>query len=66
MRVLVNGVRLYFDVEGAGLVPDGAAMSPTHTRRAGKLYRYYISQTALKQRGGRKLHRSFAQRARSG
>jgi hypothetical protein len=27
-------------------------MSPTHTRRSGKLYRYYISQTALKQRGG--------------
>jgi site-specific DNA recombinase len=27
--------------------PDGAAMSPTHTRRSGKLYRYYISQTAL-------------------
>jgi pimeloyl-ACP methyl ester carboxylesterase len=26
MRVLVNGARLYFDVEGAGLVPDGAAM----------------------------------------
>ena len=26
MRVLVNGVRLYFDVEGAGLVPDGPAM----------------------------------------
>jgi proline iminopeptidase len=26
MRVLVNGVSLYFDVEGAGLVPDGAAM----------------------------------------
>ena len=32
--------------------PDGGAMSPTHTRRAGKLYSYYISQTALKQRGG--------------
>jgi DNA invertase Pin-like site-specific DNA recombinase len=31
--------------------PDGAAMSPTHTRKAGKLYRYYISQTAMK-RGG--------------
>jgi DNA invertase Pin-like site-specific DNA recombinase len=31
--------------------PDGAAMSPTHTRRSGKLYRYYISQTAMK-RGG--------------
>jgi proline iminopeptidase len=26
MRVAVNGVHLYFDVEGAGLVPDGAAM----------------------------------------
>jgi site-specific DNA recombinase len=28
--------------------PDGAAMSPTHTRKAGKLYRYYTSQTAMK------------------
>lgn len=28
--------------------PDGAAMSPTHTRKAGRLYRYYTSQTALK------------------
>ena len=26
MQVRVNGVRLYFDVEGAGLVPDGPAM----------------------------------------
>ncbi|MBR0931252.1 recombinase family protein, partial [Bradyrhizobium diazoefficiens] len=34
-----------------GLVfgPDGAAMSPTHTRKSGRLYSYYISQTALKQ-----------------
>ena len=33
-----------------GLVfgPDGAAFSPTHTRKLGKLYRYYISQTVLK------------------
>jgi site-specific DNA recombinase len=31
--------------------PDGAAMSPTHTRKSGRLYRYYISQTAMK-RGG--------------
>jgi site-specific DNA recombinase len=31
--------------------PDGAAMSPTHTRRSGKRYRYYMSQTAMK-RGG--------------
>jgi pimeloyl-ACP methyl ester carboxylesterase len=26
MRVLVNGVRLFFDVEGANLVPDGPSM----------------------------------------
>jgi DNA invertase Pin-like site-specific DNA recombinase len=27
---------------------DGLAMSPTHTRRRGRLYRYYVSQAALK------------------
>jgi DNA invertase Pin-like site-specific DNA recombinase len=27
---------------------DGRAMSPTHTRRRGRLYRYYVSQTLLK------------------
>ena len=26
MRIAVNGIELYFDVEGAGLVPDGAVM----------------------------------------
>jgi hypothetical protein len=26
MRVTVNGVRLFFDVEGARLVPDGPSM----------------------------------------
>jgi proline iminopeptidase len=26
MHVLVNGVRLFFDVEGASLAPDGARM----------------------------------------
>lgn len=30
---------------------DDAAMSPTHTRKSGRLYRYYTSQTAMK-RGG--------------
>src|SRR5689334_20624434 len=39
-------------LKGLLFTPDGAAMSPTHTRREGKLYSYYISQTALKQRGG--------------
>ena len=27
---------------------DGRAMSPTHTRRRGRLYRYYVSQSVLK------------------
>ena len=33
-----------------GLIFDatGSAMSPTHTRRRGKLYRYYVSQSVLK------------------
>ncbi|MDA9424016.1 recombinase family protein [Bradyrhizobium sp. CCBAU 53380] len=33
-----------------GLIFDsaGAAMSPTHTRRRGKLYRYYVSQQTIK------------------
>ena len=31
---------------------DGRAMSPTHTRRHGKLYRYYVSQSVLKGDGG--------------
>jgi hypothetical protein len=29
--------------------PTGTAMSPTHTRKRGRLYRYYVSQTILKQ-----------------
>ena len=40
--------------------PDGAAFSPTHTRKAcsgqrsggGRLYRYYVSQTVLKHGAG--------------
>src|SRR6202162_1306518 len=27
---------------------EGRAMSPTHTRRRGRLYRYYVSQSVLK------------------
>src|SRR5258708_32392617 len=27
--------------------PDGAARSPTHTRKRGRLYRYYISQSVI-------------------
>jgi site-specific DNA recombinase len=29
--------------------PAGAAMSPSHTRKNGRLYRYYVSQTVLKE-----------------
>src|SRR3954470_15270800 len=29
--------------------PTGVAMSPTHTRKNGRLHRYYLSQTVLKQ-----------------
>ena len=32
--------------------PDGAAFSPTHTRKRGKLYRYYVSQSILKHGAG--------------
>ncbi|MBY6136356.1 recombinase family protein [Nocardioides marinus] len=32
--------------------PDGAAFSPTHTRKTGKLYRYSVSQTILKHGAG--------------
>jgi site-specific DNA recombinase len=32
--------------------PDGAAFSPTHTRKGGKLYRYYVSHTVLKHGAG--------------
>ncbi len=32
--------------------PTGCAMSPTHTRKGDKLYRYYISQSILKRGAG--------------
>ena len=32
--------------------PDGAAFSPTHTRKGDKLYRYYVSQSVLKHGAG--------------
>ncbi len=31
---------------------DGAAFSPSHTRKNGKLYRYYVSQTLLRHGAG--------------
>ncbi len=32
--------------------PDGAAFSPTHTRKGGRLYRYYVSQSVLRHGAG--------------
>jgi len=32
--------------------PDGTAFSPTHTRKGGRLYRYYVSQTVLRHGAG--------------
>lgn len=34
---------------------EGRAMSPTHTRRRGRLYRYYVSQSVLKGTGDNRL-----------
>jgi site-specific DNA recombinase len=36
-------------LKGIIFSPTGIAMSPTHTRKNGRLYRYYLSQTVLKQ-----------------
>lgn len=35
-------------LKGILFAPSGCAMSPTHTRKRGKLYRYYVSQDVLK------------------
>jgi site-specific DNA recombinase len=52
-RKRANNARAQTPALLRGLIfgPDGAAMSPTHTRKSGRLYRYYTSQTAIK-RGG--------------
>jgi hypothetical protein len=52
-----SSVQFTFDAWSAllrGLLygPDGAAFSPTHTRKGGRLYRYYVSQTVLKHGAG--------------
>jgi site-specific DNA recombinase len=39
-------------LKGLTFAPDGAAFSPTHIRKGGRLYRYYVSQTVLKHGAG--------------
>ncbi len=52
-RVRANSNRCQTPALLRGLIfgVDGRAMSPTHTRRRGRLYRYYVSQTILKGEG---------------
>ncbi|WP_254452494.1 recombinase family protein [Roseicella sp. DB1501] len=49
-RVRANQNRRQTPALLRGLIfgPDRRAMSPTHTRRRGRLYRYYVSQAVLK------------------
>ena len=44
--------------------PDGRAMSPTHTRKKGRLYRYYVSQAVLQ--GGAVANDSAVRRLPAG
>jgi DNA invertase Pin-like site-specific DNA recombinase len=39
-------------LKGLIFAPDGRAMTPTHTRRRGRLYRYYVSTKILKTGAG--------------
>jgi site-specific DNA recombinase len=39
-------------LKGLIFAPDGKAMTPTHTRRRGRLYRYYVSMSVLKNGAG--------------
>ena len=49
-RIRANQSRRQTPALLRGLIfgPDGRALSPTHTRRRGKLYTYYVSQAVLK------------------
>ena len=52
-RVRANNTRAQTPAMLKGLIftDTGVAMTPTHTRKGEKLYRYYISMDALKNRG---------------
>ncbi|WP_210526931.1 recombinase family protein [Rubellimicrobium arenae] len=53
-RLRANRTRAQTPALLKGLIfgPDRAAFSPSHTRKGGRLYRYYVSQTVLKQGTG--------------
>ena len=54
-RLRANNTRTETPALLKGLLygPDGAAFSPTHTRKGDRLYRYYVSQTVLKHGAGK-------------
>ena len=54
-RLRANNTRAETPALLKGLLygPDGAAFSPTHTRKGDRLYRYYVSQTVLKHGTGK-------------
>ncbi len=54
-RIRANNTRTETPALLKGLLygSDGAAFSPTHTRKGGRLYRYYVSQTVLKHGAGK-------------
>jgi hypothetical protein len=47
-RANANRVRPQALLQGLLFGADGRALSPTHTRRRGRLYRYYVAQAVLK------------------
>jgi DNA invertase Pin-like site-specific DNA recombinase len=53
-RLRANSTRSEMPALLKGLLygPDGAAFSPSHTRKGDRLYRYYVSQTVLKHGAG--------------
>lgn len=53
-RKRANNTRAQSPAMLKGLIygPDGAAFSPSHTRKGGKLYSYYVSQSVLKHGAG--------------
>jgi site-specific DNA recombinase len=53
-RLRANNTRTETPALLKGLLfgPDGAAFSPTHTRKGDRLFRYYVSQTVLKHGAG--------------
>jgi DNA invertase Pin-like site-specific DNA recombinase len=54
-RLRANNTRTETPALLKGLIygEDGAAFSPTHTRKGDRLYRYYVSQTVLKHGAGK-------------